>query len=133
MAPHESARDVVDGYLDPRNREEIAAGCTLATLTGDVARAGRGVRAGYSSLVRDLAEEFERHVGDGLPDRRGRALAALALCFAGVAIGRAVGDEVLATELMTACRTRALRELSGPGAKGAGASRRRAARGRRRG
>jgi TetR/AcrR family transcriptional repressor of nem operon len=109
-------RAVIEGYLDPANRGRVGAGCTLAALTGDVARAPRRVRAAYGDLVRRLAAELLEHVPPELPDRRARALAAVALCFGGIAIARAVADERLANEVVAACRERAVAEVTGTSA-----------------
>jgi len=107
------ARAVIDAYLDPANRARVGAGCTLAALTGDVARAPQRVRKAYGELVRRLADELVEHVPADLPDRRARALAAVALCFGGIAIARALADERLAGEVAAACRERALAEVTG--------------------
>lgn len=107
------AREVIEAYLDPVNRTRIGAGCTLAALTGDVARAPRSVRKAYGELVRRLADELLEHVPPDLPDRRARALAAVALCFGGIAMARAVADERLAGDIAAACRERAVAEVTG--------------------
>lgn len=107
------ARAVIEGYLDPANRGRVGAGCTLAALTGDVARAPRRVRRAYTDLVRSLAAELRQHVPAGLPDPRARALAAVALCFGGIAIARAVADDQLASEIEAACLARAVAEVTG--------------------
>jgi len=107
------ARAVIEAYLDPANRARIGAGCTLAALTGDVARAPQRVRKAYGELVRQLADELVAHVPPALPDRRARALAAVALCFGGIAIARALADERLAGELAAACSERAVAEVTG--------------------
>ncbi|MAE95138.1 MAG: hypothetical protein CL910_10800 [Deltaproteobacteria bacterium] len=38
------AREVIAGYLDPSNREKVARGCTLATLTNEVPRRASRLR-----------------------------------------------------------------------------------------
>ena len=109
----EDGRDVVRAYLDPANREKIARGCTLATLTQDVPRTGSAPRAAYARLVARLAGALEAHVPADAPDRRGRALAAMALAVGAIGLARGVGDEALAREILAACSERACAELGG--------------------
>ena len=106
------ARDVISGYLDPDNREKVARGCTLATLTNDVPRRDRAAREAYASQVEQLTTEFENHMNSTLPDRRARALEAVALCVGGIGLARAIGDERLAREVLDVCRERACAAIS---------------------
>ena len=77
---------VVSAYLDPRNREKVARGCTMATLTQDVPRTGPTAKAAYARRFLELATEFERHLPAELPARirRERAFAAVTLCVGGL-------------------------------------------------
>ena len=101
------AREVITGYLDPENREKVARGCTLATLTNEVPRRDRAARAAFAGQVERLIAEFEAHVPAELPDRRARAIEALALCVGGIGLARATGDGPLARELLAVCREQA--------------------------
>ena len=90
--------EVLGGYLDPSHRASIGRGCTLATVSADVARAGAPARAAYAEVVAAMVAEIER----GLPDARppdDRALASLALCVGGIVLSRAVGDGALADRI----------------------------------
>jgi TetR/AcrR family transcriptional repressor of nem operon len=113
----EAACAVVSGYLDPANREKIARGCTLATLTQDVPRTGPAAKAAYARQVRDLAAEIEAHLPADLPPdvRRERALAVVILCVGGIGVGRSVGDEELAREALRTARDRACAVLRASG------------------
>lgn len=113
LAAAADARDVISGYLDPANRAKVARGCTLATLTDEVARRDRAARKAYAGLVERLAAEFEAHVPQALPDRRARALEAVALCVGGISLARGVGDDRLAREVLAVCRARACEAVSG--------------------
>jgi TetR/AcrR family transcriptional repressor of nem operon len=107
------AREVISGYLDPRNREKVARGCTLATLTNDVPRRDRAARKAFAAQVERLVAEFEDHVPADLPDRRARALEAVALCVGGIGLARGIGDERLAREVLGVCCDRACEAVSG--------------------
>jgi TetR/AcrR family transcriptional repressor of nem operon len=109
------ARDVIAGYLDPENREKVAGGCNLATLTNEVPRQDRAARAAFARQVESLVAEIEAHVPAGLPDGRARALEAVALCVGGISLARGIGDERLAREVLEVCRDRACEAVSGEG------------------
>jgi TetR/AcrR family transcriptional repressor of nem operon len=47
-------------YLAPAHQQLVAKGCSFAALTGDVARAGEAVRAGYRSAFQELAAQLLR-------------------------------------------------------------------------
>lgn len=109
----EGACAVIAGYLDPANREKVARGCTLATLTNEVPRAGRAAKAAYARSVDRLARAFEERVPPHLPDRRERALRAVGLCVGGIGLARGAGDDALAHELLAVCREQACAAIRG--------------------
>jgi len=113
----EGGCEVVSAYLDPENREKVARGCTLATLTQDVARTESAAKAAYARRVEELAGELEHHVAGAKSsaERRERALAVVALCIGGIAVARGVGDNGLAGEILKGARERACAELRGAG------------------
>jgi TetR/AcrR family transcriptional repressor of nem operon len=110
----DDARDVIAGYLDPANRDKIARGCTLATLTDEVPRRDRAAQRAYAEHVEQLVRAFEAHVPEDVPDRRARALEAVALCVGGIGLARGVGDGALARELLAVCRERASAAITDP-------------------
>lgn len=111
----EEALALVDGYLDPANRERVGPGCEMASLSVDVARASKRARRNHTANVRELVAEFERGLarrrGQGSPDPR--ALATIGLCIGGLTIARALEDEGLAAALLEACRDLAHDQLTG--------------------
>ena len=111
--PVASAREVIAGYLDPANRERVAGGCTLATLTADLSRASGTARAAHTERFRELLEELQRRVPKGSADAEARALAAIAQCVGALALARSLDDEALARTLLEACAKRATAELTG--------------------
>jgi len=109
----EDAGEVIAGYLDPANREKVARGCSLATLTNEVPRRDRAARRAYTHHVEELTEAFAAHVPEGVTEPRARALEALALCVGGISLARGVGDSALARELLAVCRDRAIEAIRG--------------------
>lgn len=51
---------IFDGYLGPDDLEEVFAGCSFASLIGDVVRAGAEVKAGFDHAVLDTCTEMAR-------------------------------------------------------------------------
>lgn len=104
------AMAIVEGYLLPDNRDEIGAGCSMASLSIDVARAGAPAQTAFSHKLTELAAEFAR----GLNKTKGldpRALAAIALCVGGAVLARASNDDDLVDQLGAACRDAVERQL----------------------
>ncbi|MDP6873426.1 MAG: TetR/AcrR family transcriptional regulator [Alphaproteobacteria bacterium] len=106
----DQALEIVDGYLAPENRAEIGRGCSMASLSVDVARAGEAAQTAFSAKLSDLAAEFAKGLegGEGL-DRR--AITSIALCVGGAVLARASNDDELVKRLSEACRTAVAREL----------------------
>ena len=95
--------DVVAGYLDPDNRHRVGQGCTMASLSIDVARAGTAARAAYCDHVNALEREFARGLNNSsTPDPR--AMVSIAICVGGLVVARAMNDRRLARFMLTACR-----------------------------
>jgi len=109
----EGACAVIAGYLDPKNKSKVGRGCTLASLTGEVPRAGKPAHRAYASSVERLAAELELRMPDGRADRRERALQAAALCVGAITIARGAGSEAVGTEMLAACRTQAVALVRG--------------------
>lgn len=51
---------VFEGYLTPSNLKEVYTGCTLASLTGEVARAPDLVKQAYDAAWSDIRHEMSR-------------------------------------------------------------------------
>ena len=100
----DGASEVIAGYLDPKHRDRVGGGCTLAALTTEVPRAGRAAQRAYAGNVEELAGEFEARVPEHAPDRRQRALQAMAVCVGGITLARGVGNDPIAAEILEACR-----------------------------
>jgi TetR/AcrR family transcriptional repressor of nem operon len=105
------ARAVVEGYLDPRHREQVGHGCPLASLTSELPRRDAAARAAFTEQVESLVAELEAHVAAGEGDARERALLTVAICVGGIGLARGVDDEALACEILRVCRDRAVEAL----------------------
>ncbi len=104
------AMDVVRGYLAPQNRERVANGCMMASLSIDTARASPAAQRAFAQTFSELIDEFTR----GLPRAKPydpRALASLSLCVGGLILSRAVGDAALAKRILAACENAVAAEL----------------------
>ena len=53
-------RAIFADYLDPKNLEEVFAGCSFAALTGETARADVSVRAGFEQALEEVVSEMAR-------------------------------------------------------------------------
>jgi TetR/AcrR family transcriptional repressor of nem operon len=104
---------LIEGYLTPRNRAAIGAGCPIAALATDVARQapGKPVRRafgeGLERLIAMLAEVEPRR---GAGTARARALTELATLVGAMVLARAADGTCLSDEFMQAAR----RSLLGP-------------------
>lgn len=108
-----AARAVLGAYLEPGNRDAVGRGCSLATVSTDVARAGAPAKAAYAETVRALSAEIERGL-DGARPADPRALASLALCVGGLVLSRAVGDAALADAIERAAFAAVEEQLDAP-------------------
>ncbi len=87
-------------YLGPEHREDVAGGCSIPTLSADVARADRATRAEYEAGLMRVATELAAGLGVG--SGREAAWPLLAQLAGGVLLARAVRDEALAKEIAEA-------------------------------
>lgn len=105
---------LVEHYLRPAHRAEVADGCALVALSADAARAGPEVRSAF-------AEQVARYIGlyaellnaSDPPAARAEAVLALSAMVGALALARAVDDEALAREILEST-TAALKARSAP-------------------
>jgi TetR/AcrR family transcriptional repressor of nem operon len=102
-APDERVRAVLEAYLTRDRRD--AAGCTLATLGGEIARQPAAVRARFTE---ELAESLEAiaPLRDGA-DEQGRVdqvLALVASMVGAMMLSRAVSDRKLSDRILAVGR-----------------------------
>lgn len=106
---------LVDYYFSHEHRMNLAGGCAVPGLTGEVARGNEKVRAVYQQGIERVVSTIETgltHLSKN--ERRPRAWAMLAMLSGGVQIARAVHDEAQATEIALAMRDAVLRFARAP-------------------
>ena len=96
--------DFVSDYLSESHFADRANGCVLATLGGDVARRGEGVRSGVTSYVRTALEWLAALCRGTAAARRRRAITTLAGVVGALTLARAIEDPVLADEILSTAR-----------------------------
>ena len=92
-----------DWYLSAKHREDPGAGCAVPTLGDDVRRGDERLRAAYRQQVERYIEHFERFLGGGADARR-RAILAVSALVGAVVVARAVDDDALSDEILSAVR-----------------------------
>jgi TetR/AcrR family transcriptional regulator, transcriptional repressor for nem operon len=91
-------------YLGKEHRRNIAAGCALPSLSGEVVRADRRTRRAYQKELVAIADLIASRPPLDQPDRAG-AWPLLAMLAGGTIMARAVADESIASEIATAVET----------------------------
>jgi TetR/AcrR family transcriptional repressor of nem operon len=98
-------RRLLDAYLSRAHRDHPGVGCPLPSTSADVARAAPVVRRAYAMQLRKIIESLERHLtGPEDGEAHERAVGALALCVGGLLLARAVDDDALSDDILSACR-----------------------------
>jgi TetR/AcrR family transcriptional regulator, transcriptional repressor for nem operon len=85
----------VEWYVSAEHVADPAAGCAVAALGADVGRGGERLQALYRAQVERYLERLERLLGS-----RQRATVALATLVGAITVARAVGEPVLAGEIL---------------------------------
>lgn len=101
-----SLPELIDYYLAPEQRDNLAEGCPLAAAASEVARQDAAVGASYSSGYRQMVD----HISSLLPPGKGQrqqALAIMAALVGGVSVSRNVykTDPKLADEVLESVRS----------------------------
>ncbi len=96
----------IDFYLSDTHRSDVAHGCPLASLSGDIARTDRDspVRASFVEGVRAFADGVEALADDGTPGHRAESLARLSMLMGGLALARATEGDPISDEIVEAVR-----------------------------
>jgi TetR/AcrR family transcriptional repressor of nem operon len=96
----------IDFYLSDPHRSDVANGCPLASLSGDIARtdADSPARASFIAGVRAFADGVEALDDDGTPEHRARSLARLSMLMGALALSRATEGDPISDEFIAAVR-----------------------------
>lgn len=90
-------------YLSPEHVADPGAGCAVPTLGAEVARAPASVKRAFARRIARLVDTMADRLGGGRRARK-RALGVLSTWVGAVVLSRAVGDEKLASEILSAAR-----------------------------
>jgi TetR/AcrR family transcriptional repressor of nem operon len=99
-------RAFIDFYLSDPHRTDVANGCPLASLSGDIARtaADSPARASFINGVRAFADGVQALDDDGTPEHRARSLAQLSMVMGALALSRATEGDPISDEFIAAAR-----------------------------
>jgi TetR/AcrR family transcriptional regulator, transcriptional repressor for nem operon len=102
-SPQGWLRVFADAYLSEAHRRNIAGGCALPSLSGDVVRADAQTRAAYQAGLLETARVMAAQAPFAeRPDGPQRALAVLALLAGATLLARAVADEAVGGDIAAA-------------------------------
>ena len=92
-------------YLSDSHLDRRGDGCTLAALSGDAPRYSPELQAAF----KDGIEDYLALIGSAMPDtsteeQRGKSIAALATMVGALVLARAVGNDDLSREILSAAR-----------------------------
>ncbi|GGC98936.1 TetR/AcrR family transcriptional regulator [Undibacterium terreum] len=92
---------VIDGYLSPVHRDQLASSCAVTTLAGDVARSNDRARSAYTKQVGIYLDLLNSLIPDKKDEaRRAKAITALSTLVGAVSLARAVNDDQLSAEIL---------------------------------
>lgn len=97
---------LVAPYLSAKHRDNPGAGCAHAALATDVARSDDPkLRRAFTAGIRDMIEALTRAGAQHRAKaRRRRAIAQVAAMIGALVVARAIDDEALSDEVLTATR-----------------------------
>jgi TetR/AcrR family transcriptional regulator, transcriptional repressor for nem operon len=97
---------VAQVYLTPAHRDNMARGCALAALSGDISRADESVKTAFDDGVENYIQDAVERL-DGTPEEnRQRAWAFWATLVGGLLLSRSVAADATSNEILDACRER---------------------------
>ena len=91
-------------YLTPEHRDNLAQGCPLPALCGEIAREDAGTRAVFEAELLKLASSIEARLTGEPGARSARAWRVLAMLVGGLLLARSVADDGLSREILAACQ-----------------------------
>lgn len=112
LSETDTIRAMIEGYLSPAHLADDQP-CPLAFLVTDVANKEPQVRDTYTQIFKGLTHKIGGLLNDS-PKQRDKSRALAALLIGGAAVGRAINDQQLTSQLLEACRSAAF-ELVGNG------------------
>ena len=107
MGSAHEATDLADyaaWYLSPSHRDATAAGCAVAALGSEAARAGPDARAAMTSGLRRQVEQFTRLAAGQDEAARQAAIGSWAAMVGAIVLARLSDDPALSDEVLEATR-----------------------------
>lgn len=107
---------LIDFYLSEKRTCELGESCPVQSLSPEVVRADREVKAVYEAGMVKVVDLIAQGLTSGsLADRRKRAWALLSILSGGVTMARAVEDPDLSARIAKSIRATALQAATGAG------------------
>jgi TetR/AcrR family transcriptional repressor of nem operon len=102
-------------YLSEAHRDDVANGCAVAALAGDVARGTPEVRRIFTRQIERNTDLLRRTIAteQGTPAPRADGLNALSLMAGALMLSRAVDDPALSREILEAAKAAIARGTEG--------------------
>ena len=92
-------------YLSDAHIDRRGDGCTLAALSGDAPRYSPKLQAAFKDGIEDYLALLDDAMGGPSSEKqRGQSIAALATMVGALVLARAVGDDDLSREILSAAR-----------------------------
>ena len=104
----EAVDEYITQYLSRRHVTKPGFGCPMAALGVEAAREGKAVQQVFAKGTEDLLGKLSAGRNGSAAERRSHALRILATLVGAIVIARAVGDDRLSEEVLSACRETAL-------------------------
>jgi TetR/AcrR family transcriptional repressor of nem operon len=100
----EAVAEYIAQYLSRRHVTKPGFGCPMAALGVEVAREGASVQESFANGTQGLLDTLSAGLTGTASERRAKAIRLLAMLVGAVVIARAVGDNRLGEEVLSACR-----------------------------
>lgn len=100
----EAVEEYVAQYLSRRHITKPGFGCPMAALGVEVARQGATVQETFAAGSQGILDKLSAGLTGSASERRAKAMRLLAMLVGAVVIARAVGDDRLGEEVLSACR-----------------------------
>lgn len=108
VTQEEWTRNLLFGYLSKEHIKQEISPCPLAFLVTDIANTETEVKATYTRIYKMLNKTIQLQLTENSESKKQDILATTAMMIGGVAIGRALNDDVLTQKLLESCQQASL-------------------------
>jgi TetR/AcrR family transcriptional repressor of nem operon len=96
---------MIDEYLSVRNRDDAGTSCAMASLGPDVRNRGDEVRRVFTKRLLEMTSVIATYIDSGSrAERRHKSMVTVAALVGTLVLARAVDEQELSDEMMTATR-----------------------------